>query len=39
METYCQRNGLTMSNVRFMFDGDRILETQTPKELNLENND
>ena len=28
-----------MNNVRFLFDGDRLLETQTPKELNMENGD
>ena len=30
---------LTPGNVRFLFDGERIHETQTPKDLNMENGD
>ena len=39
MDAYCQRQGLSANNVRFLFDGDRLHETQTPKELNMENGD
>jgi len=30
---------LTANNVRFLFDGERIHETQTPKNMNMENGD
>ena len=30
---------LNSSNVRFLFDGERLHETQTPKDLNMENGD
>lgn len=39
MDAYCQRQGLASNNVRFLFDGERLHETQTPKELNMENGD
>ena len=39
MDAYCQRQGLSANNVRFLFDGERLHETQTPKELNMENGD
>eukprot|EP01017_Pseudomicrothorax_dubius_P010846 TRINITY_DN1393_c0_g1_i1.p1 TRINITY_DN1393_c0_g1~~TRINITY_DN1393_c0_g1_i1.p1 ORF type:complete len:106 (-),score=26.77 TRINITY_DN1393_c0_g1_i1:198-515(-) len=39
MEAYCQRQGVNMQNVRFLFDGDRIAETQTPDQLGMENGD
>lgn len=53
MDAYCQRQNvivgptqLSGSNVRFLFDGERIHETQTPKDvcdfliqLNMENGD
>jgi small ubiquitin-related modifier len=28
-----------VQNVRFLFDGERVHETQTPKDLNMENGD
>lgn len=30
---------LKANNVRFLFDGERLHENQTPKELNMENGD
>lgn len=46
MDAYCQRQSvlirltqLNVSNVRFLFDGERLHETQTPKDLNMENGD
>ena len=39
MDAYCQRQGLAASNVRFLFDGERLHEAQTPKELSMENGD
>jgi small ubiquitin-related modifier len=30
---------LNAENVRFLFDGDRLNDAQTPKELNMENGD
>ena len=39
MEAYCSRNGVNPSTVRFLFDGQRIQESNTPNDLNLEEND
>jgi small ubiquitin-related modifier len=39
MEAYCSRNGINPTTVRFLFDGQRIQETNTPNDLNLEDND
>lgn len=39
MDAYCQRQSLSAANVRFLFDGERLHENQTPKELNMENGD
>jgi len=39
MEAYCQRVGKSMNSLRFLYDGDRITENQTPKELGMEEND
>lgn len=39
MDAYCQRQSLAPNNVRFLFDGERLHENQTPKELNMENGD
>lgn len=30
---------LNVNNVRFLFDGERLHENQTPKDLNMENGD
>eukprot|EP00825_Cyclidium_porcatum_P042550 TRINITY_DN584_c0_g3_i4.p1 TRINITY_DN584_c0_g3~~TRINITY_DN584_c0_g3_i4.p1 ORF type:complete len:143 (-),score=42.88 TRINITY_DN584_c0_g3_i4:361-789(-) len=39
MEAYCQRQSVTLQSVRFIFDGDRILETNTPNDMGMENGD
>lgn len=39
MDAYCSRNGVNPSTVRFLFDGQRIQEANTPNDLNLEEND
>ena len=39
MEAYCQRQSLSSQNVRFLFDGERLRENQTPLELSMENGD
>ena len=46
MDAYCQKQSVKFSlfqlaanNVRFLFDGERLHETQTPKELHMENGD
>ena len=32
-EAYCQRQGIDPSSVRFLYDGERIGDDQTPKEV------
>jgi small ubiquitin-related modifier len=39
MEAYCQKQGIALTDVRFVVDGMRILPGQTPKELSLEDGD
>ena len=39
MQAYCTRQGLSLSNVRFLFDGNRLSETQTPSQLEMEDGD
>jgi len=39
MNAFCQREGVTMQSVRFLFDGARINPNQTPKELDMEDGD
>eukprot|EP01101_Sappina_pedata_P002988 TRINITY_DN1319_c0_g1_i2.p1 TRINITY_DN1319_c0_g1~~TRINITY_DN1319_c0_g1_i2.p1 ORF type:complete len:104 (+),score=54.69 TRINITY_DN1319_c0_g1_i2:40-351(+) len=39
MEAYCQRQGKSINSVRFLYDGDRITEGHTPKELGMQDND
>lgn len=39
METYCERQGKSMSAVRFLVDGDRIQPSQSPEDLQLEDGD
>lgn len=39
MNTYCQRKGLRSNWCRFVFDGDRLKDSNTPEELELENGD
>jgi small ubiquitin-related modifier len=39
MEAYCKRQGKDISQVRFLFDGERIHEDQTPGDLQMEDED
>eukprot|EP00475_Leptophrys_vorax_P033703 TRINITY_DN5341_c0_g1_i1.p1 TRINITY_DN5341_c0_g1~~TRINITY_DN5341_c0_g1_i1.p1 ORF type:complete len:113 (-),score=42.97 TRINITY_DN5341_c0_g1_i1:182-520(-) len=39
MEAYCKRVGKETSEVRFLFDGQRIEGDQTPQELEMEDDD
>ncbi|RXM32105.1 Small ubiquitin-related modifier 1 [Acipenser ruthenus] len=38
-ESYCQRQGVPMNSLRFLFEGQRIADNQTPKELGMEDED
>lgn len=38
-QTYAQRKGMQVSSLRFLLDGDRIKEDQTPKMLEMEDQD
>ncbi len=39
MLAYCQRKGVNPDTVRFLFDGKRLEDNSTPKELLMEDND
>lgn len=39
MDSYCQRQGVDPKTVRFLFEGTRISETSTPRELGMQNDD
>jgi small ubiquitin-related modifier len=39
MHAVCQRKGVNWNDVRFMFDGKRINEDQTPSDLDMEDGD
>ena len=39
MHAYCNRQGVPMGAVRFLFDGNRIHEAQTPRDLDMEDGD
>ena len=39
MEAYCARQSLHMDQIRFLFDGNRLREVQTPDELEMEDDD
>ena len=39
MNAFCQRRGIPLASVRFLFDGERIGEQQTPAELDMEDGD
>ncbi|CAD7962579.1 unnamed protein product [Amoebophrya sp. A25] len=39
MEAYCQRTGVRMGEVRFMVDGERINENDTPDGLGMADED
>ncbi|KAG7259385.1 hypothetical protein CRUP_027288 [Coryphaenoides rupestris] len=38
-ESYSQRQGVPMNTLRFLFEGQRITDNQTPKELGMEDED
>lgn len=38
-DAYAQRRGMAATQLRFMVDGERVKEEQTPKMLELEDND
>ena len=39
MLAFCERQGISLRSVRFLFDGTRIRENQTPQELEMEDGD
>merc|ERR1712137_1047291 len=39
MNAFCNRQGVSMQSVRFLFDGQRLREQQTPSELDMEDGD
>ena len=39
MRAYCQRQGVHLHQLRFLFDGQRLRETQTPDDLEMEDGD
>ncbi|XP_036601864.1 small ubiquitin-related modifier 2-like, partial [Trichosurus vulpecula] len=39
MKAYCERQGLSMRQIRFRFDGQPINETDTPAQLEMEDKD
>ena len=39
MQVYCNRQGMDMKNLRFMYDGKRIEGAQTPADLDMEDGD
>ena len=39
MDAYCQRQGLSNNQCRFIFDGERIKDDDTPDNLEMENGD
>ncbi|XP_026979359.1 small ubiquitin-related modifier 1-like [Sagmatias obliquidens] len=38
-ESYCQRHDVPMNSLRFLFEGQRITDNHTPKELGIEGED
>jgi len=39
MKAYCSKIGADLESVRFLFDGARIQGTQTPQDLDMEDDD
>mmetsp|Transcript_45990 Transcript_45990/g.143881 ORF Transcript_45990/g.143881 Transcript_45990/m.143881 type:complete len:94 (-) Transcript_45990:47-328(-) len=39
MNAFCQRQGMSMQGVRFLFDGERLNGSQTPAEMDMEDGD
>jgi small ubiquitin-related modifier len=38
-QTYAQRKGVDLNAIRFLYDGTRVQNDQTPVQLELEDND
>ena len=38
-KSYCQRQGVPMNSLRFLYEGQRITDNHTPKELGMEEED
>uniref|UniRef100_A0A8C5ZC55 Ubiquitin-like domain-containing protein n=1 Tax=Marmota marmota marmota TaxID=9994 RepID=A0A8C5ZC55_MARMA len=38
-ESHCQRQGVPMNSLGFLFEGQRIADNHTPKELEMEEED
>lgn len=38
-QAYCDRQGVPLNSLRFLFDGQRINDEQTPKDLEMEDDD
>ncbi len=39
MDAYCSRQGLSNTQCRFIFDGERVKDDDTPENLEMENGD
>eukprot|EP00347_Sterkiella_histriomuscorum_P000970 403373831 len=39
MDAYCNRQGLSINQCRFIFDGERLKDDDTPDKLEMENGD
>ncbi|KAG5417519.1 SMT3 [Candida metapsilosis] len=39
MHAYCEKQSKSEDSIRFFFDGNRVNATQTPEELDMEDND
>ena len=39
MKAYCEQQGLSMRQIRFPFDGQPVNETDTPAQLEMQNED
>ena len=39
MDAYCTRQGLSANQCRFIFDGERLKDDDTPEKLEMENGD
>ena len=39
MEAYCERQSLQLDQMRFLFDGNRVRDHQTPEDLEMEDDD
>lgn len=39
MDAFCKRQGKTRESIRFLVDGQRVLDDNTPDDLDLDDND